>query len=84
MQIREVRDAQSVELGRHARELDLDHAPPEPARLEPPPRDERKADQDKCKDDPGHGEVFSRIDACVDPRGDQTDSFSVTGATETT
>ncbi len=45
VEVGEVGDAQAVELGRQPLELDLDDAPPQPARLEPPPSGDRCRDR---------------------------------------
>ena len=42
VEVGEVRDAEAVELGRHAVELDLEHPLPQPARLEPAPGQRRE------------------------------------------
>jgi hypothetical protein len=44
MEVGEVRDAESVELARKPLDLELEHALPHPARLEPPPRERGERD----------------------------------------
>ncbi len=67
MEVGEMRDPQSVELGRDPRQGDLERALPQPAGLEPRPGADGRDRGGEREQEPG-----------------QTESFSVTGATETT
>jgi hypothetical protein len=67
VEVGEVRDAEPVELGRHAVQLDLDDPSSQPTGLEPRPARRRRGCGGQEQEEPG-----------------QTESFSVTGATETT
>src|SRR5262249_7907220 len=67
MQVREMRDAKSVERRRNARAQHLYPSPLHQSSLQPQQRSDRRGRDDNDDDEP-----------------DQTESFSVTGATETT
>jgi hypothetical protein len=67
MEVREVGDAQPIQLDRNADELDVEDTLPQPAGLEPTPGGNRRGSDGERDEEPG-----------------QTESFSVTGATETT
>ena len=59
VEVREMRDPQSVELGRHAFELHLDDPTSEPAGLEPSPRHHHRCSGGERCDDPGQTDSLS-------------------------
>ena len=69
VEVREVRDAQPVELRRQAGQHDLAHAQPHPPRLEPSIRSDDRRQRDEPREPEQKGQIWS---------------FSMTGSTETT
>mgnify|MGYP001581845799 CR=1 FL=1 len=52
MEIREVRYSETVELRRDSFQLNLENAPPQPARLEPPPREGGEREENTTQSNP--------------------------------
>jgi hypothetical protein len=60
VEVREVRDAQAVELGRQPGDAHLQHAQPHPPRLEPRVRSDERRENDERRDEPENdGQIWS-------------------------